>query len=114
MKGILQIALYTLAAAIVATAQLPAVPTDLKTITTPQGVNIRYKEPQICETTPGVKSYSGFIDVDDDNHLFFWFFESRRDPGNDPITLWLNGGPGGDSMNGVFEGSWRSHMGVQC
>lgn len=39
----------------------------LKTITTPQNVTIRYKEPGkegVCETTPGVNSYSGYIDLD--------------------------------------------------
>src|ERR1700754_1221302 len=101
MKHIPKVALCALAATTTAVAQLPAVPTDLTTIITPQGVDIRYKEPGICETTPGVKSYSGFIDVDDDNHLFFWFFESRRDPGGDPVTLWLNGGPGADMTTGL-------------
>lgn len=39
---------------------------DVKTITTPTGVKIRYKEPGkegVCETTPGVGSYSGFVDL---------------------------------------------------
>jgi len=47
--------------------QLPADPTGLKTIVTPQNITIRYKEPGkegVCETTPGVNSYSGYIDLD--------------------------------------------------
>jgi hypothetical protein len=48
--------------------QLPANATGVKTITTPQNVTIRYKEPGkegVCETTPGVNSYSGYIDLDE-------------------------------------------------
>ncbi|KAK7959318.1 peptidase S10- serine carboxypeptidase [Apiospora aurea] len=76
--------------------QLPASPKDVKTITTPNNVTVRYKEPGsegVCETTPGVKSYSGYVDVDERTHMFFWFFEARRNPDKAPITLWLNGGP---------------------
>ncbi|EXJ58404.1 carboxypeptidase D [Cladophialophora yegresii CBS 114405] len=86
--------------------QLPAEPTGVQTITTPNGVNITYKEPGkegVCETTPGVNSYAGFINLAPDVHSFFWFFESRHDPANDPITLWLNGGPGSDSLIGMFQ-----------
>lgn len=81
--------------------QLPAEPTDVKTITSPTGIKIRYKEPGksgVCETTPGVNSYSGYVDLAEDQHAFFWFFESRSNPSTDPITLWLSGGPGIDSL----------------
>ncbi|KAJ7857793.1 Alpha/Beta hydrolase protein, partial [Mycena olivaceomarginata] len=46
----------------------------------------------LCDTS--VKQYSGYLDIADDKHLFFWFFESRNSPSTDPLVLWLNGGPG--------------------
>ena len=95
--------------------QLPAEPTGVKTIISPSGVNITYKMPQICETTPGVKSYSGFVNLSPDVHVFFWFFESRSNPATDPMTLWLNGGPGSDSLIGLFQGKkdpQHSHIDV--
>jgi len=91
--------------------QLPKEPTGVKTIISPNGVNITYKMPGeegICETTPGVNSYAGFINLAPEVHVFFYFFESRCDPANDPITLWLNGGPGSDSLIGLFEGKITS------
>ncbi|KAF7172956.1 hypothetical protein CNMCM5623_005100 [Aspergillus felis] len=116
MRGYGLISLLPVAAAIWAPAthqlvtvdrrQLPKNPTGLKTIHTANNVTIRYKEPGkegVCETTPGVKSYSGYVDLSPESHTFFWFFEARHDPKNAPITLWLNGGPGSDSLIGLFE-----------
>lgn len=103
--------------------QLPAEPVGVQTVNGPNNLTITYKQPGqegICETTPGVNSYAGFVNLAPDVHSFFWFFESRRDPANDDITLWLNGlvmffrvlfpsllttcsGPGSDSLIGLFQ-----------
>lgn len=87
--------------------QIPANATDVTTIQSPTGVTIRYKEPGkegVCETTPGVGSYAGYVDLAPDSHTFFWFFEARHNPETAPLTLWLNGGPGSDSLIGLFQG----------
>ncbi|KAI0326943.1 serine carboxypeptidase [Cubamyces sp. BRFM 1775] len=57
----------------------------------------------VCETTPGVYQASGYADLDKDNSLWFWFFEARERPETAPLTLWLQGGPGGSSMVGLFQ-----------
>ncbi|KAL4402179.1 serine-type carboxypeptidase [Malassezia pachydermatis] len=80
-------------------------PTDLKNVSSYAGTNVRYKEVPsgICETTEGVKSYSGYVDTGDNDHMFFWFFESHKDPKNAPLSVWFNGGPGSSSMIGLFQ-----------
>lgn len=86
---------------------VPIQPAGVKTLISPGNVTMRYKEPGeqgICETSPGVKIYSGYLDLDDDTHMFFWFFEARKHAETAPVTLWLNRGPGADSLIGLFEG----------
>ncbi|PGH23441.1 hypothetical protein AJ80_02551 [Polytolypa hystricis UAMH7299] len=77
------------------------------------GVSITYKQTRICETTPGVKAFSGYVHfspgtlepVAQQNYsvnIFFWYFEARKDPTNAPLSMWLNGGPGTSSMAGAL------------
>lgn len=80
-------------------------PSLLHELDMPYNVSVRYKETFICETTPGVKSYSGYVDTREGSHTFFWLFEARVNPETAPITIWLNGGPGSDSLVGLFQGT---------
>lgn len=72
-------------------------------------------QPGICETTPGVRSYSGYVHLPPGTlndvgvsqkypiNTFFWFFEARHDPKNAPLSIWMNGGPGSSSMIGLMQ-----------
>ncbi|KAF1957321.1 alpha/beta-hydrolase [Byssothecium circinans] len=101
----------------VAQAQFPPTPTGITVLDShvEDGVRISYKENDVCETTEGVRSYSGYVHLpagalDDlgvrnqtyEINTFFWFFESRKDPQNAPLSIWMNGGPGSSSMLGLL------------
>ncbi|KAL0569910.1 hypothetical protein V5O48_012056 [Marasmius crinis-equi] len=67
-------------------------------------VGLRFvKNSGVCETTPGVEQFSGYIDIGANMSTWFWFFEARENPETAPFTLWINGGPGCSSMIGLFQ-----------
>jgi|EP00945_MAST-04E_sp_MAST-4E-sp1_P006181 cathepsin A (carboxypeptidase C) len=56
----------------------------------------------LCDT---VKSEAGYFKIEGskDKNYFYWFFESRNDPKNDPVILWMTGGPGCSSGIALFK-----------
>uniref|UniRef100_A0A7M4DWF3 Carboxypeptidase vitellogenic like n=1 Tax=Crocodylus porosus TaxID=8502 RepID=A0A7M4DWF3_CROPO len=51
-----------------------------------------------------MKSYFSNLTVNKtlNSNLFFWFFPAQMQPENAPVLLWLQEGPGGTSMFGIF------------
>ncbi|KAK4863162.1 hypothetical protein LT330_001940 [Penicillium expansum] len=74
--------------------------TTFQSPNSPHSVRIRQQNESICAA--GSAQYTGWLDIGP-KHLFFWYFESQNDPIADPLTLWMNGGPGGSSIMGLLE-----------
>lgn len=86
---------FTLASANLATAvNLSAVNADAYSLlmhSSFPGHRVRIKKSAFCD--PTVNAYTGYLDVDyGAKHMFFYFFESRRDPAKDDVMMWINGG----------------------
>ena len=79
-----------------AIAQFVPPPTGLTEKKGAAGITVRYKQVPcgICELDPNIKSFAGYADVAPDQHMFWWFFEAKKNPQHKPLTLWINGGPG--------------------
>lgn len=54
-------------------------------------------------------SYSGYVNVTEEDWLFYWFFEaSEAAPADAPLIIWTNGGPGCSAMEAATteHGPW--------
>ncbi len=103
---IITVSTFFLCCVLFSNGEFPPVPENI-TVTSSKfdpNINLSYKKTHgICETTPGVESYSGYVhippDTVDNQHYpintFFWFFEARKNARDAPLTVWLSGGPGG-------------------
>jgi cathepsin A (carboxypeptidase C) len=59
-------------------------------------------KPQIFDVCPGATSgYTGYLHAGH-RHFYFAYFESRSSPTDDPLVMWINGGPGCSSMTGLL------------
>jgi len=56
----------------------------------------------LCDDT--VEQEAGYYRVEGtrDLNMFYWFFESRSNPGQDPVILWMTGGPGCSDATALF------------
>lgn len=64
----------------------------------------------ICETTEGIKGYSGHVNLPANPaanrnypaHMYFWFFQARENHETAPLSLWFSGGPGVPSTSAAL------------
>ncbi|VDP99457.1 unnamed protein product [Trichobilharzia regenti] len=76
--------------------------TSVRVISTNSKEDDRIVDLPGVDTPPIFKQYSGYLSGADDNiQLHYWLVESSFDPEAAPLLLWLNGGPGCSSLEGL-------------
>ncbi|GCB64056.1 hypothetical protein scyTo_0011701 [Scyliorhinus torazame] len=80
------------------------------------GGALGYYAPDEILSLPGLntqlnfRQWSGYLQASTGQHLHYWFVTSQQDPANDPVVLWLNGGPGCSSLGGLLSENGPLHV----
>jgi len=69
---------------------------------TPEALDDEITELPGLDYDPGFRQFSGYLHIkDSEKYIFYWYVESQRDPDNDPVAYWTNGGPGCSGLYGL-------------
>ncbi|KAF5712492.1 carboxypeptidase Y [Fusarium mundagurra] len=61
--------------------------------------SVTQQNPDICDA--GSRQWTGTVTVTEEKSMFFWYFESRNQPEDAPVILWMSGQPIGVGFSKV-------------